>query len=437
MEYKLFGWIALLTAMLPVYATPLNDNLDSAINIPSLPYSNTQDTTDSTTEPSEGYPTCSYSEASVWYQYSPSIDEEIVFDTYGSDYDTVLGIWTGNQHPLTRVTCNDNGTEATLQSQLNAELTGGTEYFIGINGFNKETGKLTVNAKSLEALNNDSLTKAIEVKSVPYTHTQATNTASIATNEILSECATSGYNSVWYKYKSDTKESLVLDTLNSDYNTVLSIWSGSKHPLNELACNDDVDINNDYSKINITLEANKAYYINISSRTKLTTTNVLVFNLNSAVSLAKGSIGMAVDLVGSELETETYFLNQIKIDDLVGNQIQVATTDTITVSTITNVEDFDIGETVDILILALLHLENPVFFMRGNDYLTWELWDGNIPSIIAAEENVKLSASLNNTIYEGSLAGLPLVAYTVYIGYRLEDGKIVFNGNEPVYFEIK
>lgn len=123
MEYKLFGCIALLTAMLPVYAAPPNDNLDSAINIPSLPYSNTQDTTDSTTEPSEGYPVCAYSEASVWYQYSPSVDEEIVFDTYGSDYDTVLGIWTGDQHPLTRVTCNDNGTGDTLQSQLNAELT--------------------------------------------------------------------------------------------------------------------------------------------------------------------------------------------------------------------------------------------------------------------------------------------------------------------------
>ncbi|MBE9561471.1 MAG: hypothetical protein IMF12_01225 [Proteobacteria bacterium] len=441
MQLKMFGWITILTVALPVYAAPVNDNLDGALDISKLPYTNTQDTSDSTTETSEDSPTCSFSEASVWYQYSPTIDEKIVFDTYGSDYDTVLGIWTGEQHPLTEVICNDNGTESTNQSQLSAELDDGVKYFIGINGFNNETGKLTFNAESLGVsdLNNDDLTNAIKIENIPYTNIQETDIAAIDTNEVLSTCATSSYNSVWYQYKSNTTQSLVLDTLNSDYNTILSLWSGSEHPLKELACNDNIDDQHNYSQIKVTLDANKTYYINVASRNELETTNILVFNINSKEDFNKGSMGMAVDRTGIEAETESYFLNQIITEKygLVDNQAQIDSTDMLTVSATITVEDSDIGKTADILILALLYLEKPVFFMRGNDYLTWELWNGDIPSIITAEENVELSSKLQKTIYEGSLAGLPLIPYTVYIGYSLEEGKIVFNGNEPISFEIK
>ncbi|MDM8568830.1 hypothetical protein QUF50_04850 [Thiotrichales bacterium HSG1] len=440
MQLKIFGWITLLTMSLSIHAAPVNDNLDDAINISKLPYTNTQDTSDSTTEPSESYPTCSFSEASVWYQYNPTIDEKIVFDTYGSDYDTVLGIWTGEQHPLTRITCNDNGTEEDIQSQLSTELNAGTKYFIGINGFNKETGKLTFNAKSLgvSESNNDDLTNAIEIKTLPYTSTQSVDTATIDSNETLSICATSSYNSVWYQYESTTKQSLILDTLNSNYNTVLSLWSGSKHPLRELACNDNVDDHHAYSKIKVTLEADKTYYINVSSRTELTATDVLVFNLNPTENIAKGSPGMAIDKTGSEIETESYFLNQIITEETTGNKIKIDSTDTISISATVTVDDSDIGETVDVLMLALLHTKTPVFFMRGKNYSTWELWDGNISSVIAAEKNVELSSTLQSIIYEGSLTGLPLIPYTVYMGYRSsKNGKIVFNGNEPIYFEIE
>ncbi len=438
MKLKTFSFILLLITLSPVHSVPINDNLDSAIDISKLPYTNTQDTSDSTTESFEGFPTCTFSEASVWYQYSPTIDEEIVFDTYGSDYDTVLGIWTGGQYPLTELICNDNGTESTMQSQLSTELIGGTKYLININGFNKETGKLTFNAKSLNVLNNDNLANAIEVKTIPYTHTQQADTANTDANEVLSACATSAYNSVWYQYKPNTTQSLVLNTLDSDYNTVLSLWTGTEHPLTELDCNDDIDDHHDYSQINVTLDADKIYYINVSSRTELNTASVLVFNLESKTGSEKGSIGMAIDLTGNEIETESYFFNQIitKQEELTGNQLKIDSTDTVTISVTTTVDNFDVGETADILMLALLHLETPVFFMRGNDYLTWELWNGDIPSIIAAEEKIKLSSTLQSTIYEGSLAGLPVIPYTVYIGYRLEAGKIVFNGNEPVSLEI-
>ena len=88
------------------------------------------------------------------------------------------------------------------QSQLNTTLTGETNYFISVNGFNNETGTLEFHANVLEPLSNDKLSKAINIgDTFPYSHRQQTNTASIEPKELLSKCATNSSNSVWYQYK--------------------------------------------------------------------------------------------------------------------------------------------------------------------------------------------------------------------------------------------
>ncbi|RKZ69061.1 MAG: hypothetical protein DRQ99_02080, partial [Candidatus Parabeggiatoa sp. nov. 3] len=139
MKHKLFT-VLLTTGLLlvsPVYAAPpANDDLANAIKI-VLPYNHTQKTIDATTEASEVFPPCTFSEASVWYQYTPKKDENVVFDTLGSDYDTVLAIWSGDEHPLTEIACNDNSLQTTQHSQINTTLQKNTRYFISVTGFNK------------------------------------------------------------------------------------------------------------------------------------------------------------------------------------------------------------------------------------------------------------------------------------------------------------
>ena len=48
-----------------------------------------------------------------------------------------------------------------------------------------------------------------------------------------------GYASVWYKYTPGTTESIAIDTLQSNYDTFIAVWTGTRGNLNLVACNDD------------------------------------------------------------------------------------------------------------------------------------------------------------------------------------------------------
>lgn len=146
-------------------STPLNDYVDYAIPIDSINYTHTisgdygtQHTTGSDLDPQPGNPAlgnCSvnttYSGKSVWYQFTPSVFEyDMTINTFGSDYDTILSVWTydGGYIP---VACNDD--TGGLQSQVNITALPGETYYIMVSGYNltgePDGGNLTFNAVSV------------------------------------------------------------------------------------------------------------------------------------------------------------------------------------------------------------------------------------------------------------------------------------------------
>ncbi|MGH3308072.1 MAG: hypothetical protein ACRDOX_10330, partial [Nocardioides sp.] len=72
-------------------------------------------------------PTNCANNASVWYQYTPGTTERINVNTSGSNYDTVLGVYTGTPGAFTRVRCVDDNF--TVQAGLNLEVEAGTTYY--------------------------------------------------------------------------------------------------------------------------------------------------------------------------------------------------------------------------------------------------------------------------------------------------------------------
>ncbi len=128
-------------------STPANNSFDHPTVISSLPYTKTQDTTDAATasddpvfecisEPAQKYNT-------VWYKYTPSTTRSYTIDTEGSDYDTVLGVWTGERGDLTSVGCNDDTNN--LQSRLQVSLTKKHTYYIEVASHSNGGGQLTLN----------------------------------------------------------------------------------------------------------------------------------------------------------------------------------------------------------------------------------------------------------------------------------------------------
>lgn len=140
------------TPTIPPTATPTsqpgppNDDFNTPLLISNMPYTNVQDTSHATTANDDPLLTCYSGQGnrSVWYRYIPTSSGRLSVNTFGSDYDTVLAIWTGTRGNLTAVDCNDDASG--LQSELLVPVQAGTTYFIEITGFDNATGILNLRA---------------------------------------------------------------------------------------------------------------------------------------------------------------------------------------------------------------------------------------------------------------------------------------------------
>ena len=124
---------------------PANDNFAQATNIGGVPYTNGPFSTDcATTEPSESAP-CAPIGNTVWYKFTPGANSDLQADTLGSDYDTVLAVYTGSElASLSLVGCNDDFGDD-VQSGVTFAAVAGQTYRIRAGGFLAESGQLVLN----------------------------------------------------------------------------------------------------------------------------------------------------------------------------------------------------------------------------------------------------------------------------------------------------
>jgi hypothetical protein len=129
--------LTLLNAGPALAAAPSNDNFANATTVTEpLPVTDSISTIDATTEATDPVPDCSGSVShTVWYSYTPSADGLVQADTLGSDYDTVVSVWTGTAGSLSQVGCNDDFGGIGGPSQLTFSATGGTTYYLMVGSF--------------------------------------------------------------------------------------------------------------------------------------------------------------------------------------------------------------------------------------------------------------------------------------------------------------
>ncbi len=125
-----------------------NDNFGAATPIGSLPFGATQDVAGATTAVDDPTFSCVSGQKyrSVWYRYTAPNAQPLIIDTMGSNYDTVLAVWTGSQGSLTSVACKDD-FGGTLQSTVEVVPTAGTTYYIEVAsyGIAPTNSQLTLN----------------------------------------------------------------------------------------------------------------------------------------------------------------------------------------------------------------------------------------------------------------------------------------------------
>jgi hypothetical protein len=69
---------------------------------------------------------------SVWYHYQPAADAHVYFDTFGSNYDTMLSVYRYTADGLQEIACNDNSADGDnyYQSRVELDVVAGVDYYI-------------------------------------------------------------------------------------------------------------------------------------------------------------------------------------------------------------------------------------------------------------------------------------------------------------------
>lgn len=143
------GSLALrVTAPSSSCGTPANNQFSCATTIGARPYTTTQSTNGATLESGEPRP-CGSIGDTVWFKWTPTASGTFTVDTRGSNYDTVLAIYTGSSVTgLTNLNCNDDIGGGDYDSSITRSFTAGVTYRIQVGGYNGASGstmKLNIN----------------------------------------------------------------------------------------------------------------------------------------------------------------------------------------------------------------------------------------------------------------------------------------------------
>jgi len=195
--------------------------------------------------------------ASVWYRWQAPTSDTATFATTGSNFDTLLGVYTGESvSSLTTIASNDN-VNGQLQSRVSFATTAGTVYLIAVDGLNAATGdsKLNWNPPS-----NDSFANA-QLISGAFGNAIGRNTGATKDPGEANHANNEGGASVWYKWVAPSNGSVTFKTKGSNFDTLLGVYAGSSiTSLTTIASNDDDDIGQT-SKVTFAASAGVTYYI--------------------------------------------------------------------------------------------------------------------------------------------------------------------------------
>lgn len=111
---------------------------------------------------------------------------------------------------------------------------------------------------------NDNFASSQRIVALPHTNTVNTVDATTESTDPTPSCGNaSKARSVWWSYTPTTSARLEANTLESSYDTILSVWTGSAGALEEMACNDNLDSRQ--SQVYFDAAAGETYHFLVTS----------------------------------------------------------------------------------------------------------------------------------------------------------------------------
>ena len=192
---------------------------------------------------------------SVWYRWTATRAGQAVFSTCGSDFDTVLAVYTGTAvDSLTHLVSSNNDGDCGSSSQLSFVASAGTQYHIAVDGVGGASGALFLDWFQRPANDNRADAQVIggDTGSVAVSNAFGTQESGEP------EPAGPGGASVWYRWVAPSSGSARFDTCGTGFDdTLLAVYEGSS--TTPLAANDDAC--GLASVVGFAAEAGKEYFV--------------------------------------------------------------------------------------------------------------------------------------------------------------------------------
>jgi hypothetical protein len=248
------GFALILLAAPAALAQPANDNFANAtvIDASALPFTDTTDTTGATSEAGEPLAVCSYfTDGTVWYAFTPSINGVFQVDTSASSYSNAIHVYSGTSLPsLTYIACGYSSQTPTFHA------TAGTTYYIQVAGSNS-LGTLHLTLSQVPPPPNDDFANATPIGSLPFNDTVDHTAATTQPGEPSPSCVELP-KTVWYAFTPTTTQHVTART--DQYGPGLGVYTGSSLTnLTQIGCSQSPYL----QPLVFRAEANTTYYIQL------------------------------------------------------------------------------------------------------------------------------------------------------------------------------
>ncbi len=182
---------------------------------------------------------CGLGGKDLWFVYQAPPVTNVTFSTcnVGSNFDTVIEVFSGSCGALVSLGCNDDDfgcAPSIRRSTLTVATSAAAMLYVRVGGFNGLSGTFVLDVRTSPA--NDDCSSAVTIgngTSGPFSNLNA-NTS------FAWPCAAGG-SDVWFVYQASCTGTLLVDTCSAarTYDTSLEVFAGTCGNLTPLACNDD------------------------------------------------------------------------------------------------------------------------------------------------------------------------------------------------------
>ena len=245
---------------------PTNDDFLNAAVIPVMPFSDTVDTTDASSE--QGEPLYVSDQRSLWYSFTPGVSGSFTAESSSENY-TFLAAYTGSDLSNLQMI----GSKEAYIARIMLTLDAGTTYYFQtfINNY-QNGGPVTFNIKQVFPPVNDDFANATIIPQAPYNDTVDTQSATIEAGE-PNNCSWVFHKTIWYSFTPTMSGLYTAEASAMDYLTLV-IYTGSDFSnLQMIDCRIESS-----ASIQMTFDAGTTYYFQIFNNYEYFE-NVIAFNI--------------------------------------------------------------------------------------------------------------------------------------------------------------